>query len=238
MKLWNVFRMELFKNWHSRVNLFVMIVLMCINIVGGLVLSNRNLMNPSGFEEFIALLFVFSALATIIFIFLYPYQMARTDYKNNVMSLMIASGLSRVQYYFVKVGAILIFSLLSFTLLIILPIIIVLMSHGALEITIEIASFYFEIMDIGTVLMLFTFMWLSSFSTLMTAVIIARGKVYSIFIFFGLSIVGSQIELLVQNIFGINRWYSPEPSLAILQHIITMAVMALIGILVLRKQDL
>ena len=239
MKLWNVFRMEIFKNLHDRANLFIMLMLMCLNIIGGIIISNQNWLfrEPSGFELMIIWLLVFSVLCTVAFLFIYPYQMARTDYKNNVMSLMIASGVSRVQYYFVKIGATLLFSFLSVTFLVIFPLLIVLIVNGEIVTAYEFADFYWNISDIGGVLGLLITGWLSAFSTLMTATIMTKGKSVTFFVFFGLLIIASQLAVIVQGILGINRWQASN-MVTIVQYLITMAVMGLIGILILRKQDL
>ncbi|MCL2367570.1 MAG: hypothetical protein FWC72_01095 [Oscillospiraceae bacterium] len=241
MKLWNVFKMELYKNIHGRVNWILMLSLMLINTIGGFVISNQNWMRvPSTAGIMMTILFIFSVIGTFIFLFLYPYQMARVDYRNNVMSLLIASGVSRVQYYFVKVGATLLFSLLSIVLLVILPLLIVLIIHD-MRLVFEFFHFNFEIdiMAIGIILL----GWLSTFSMLMTAVIIVKGKRVSIFIFLGFSIVLSQIAFVIRTLimfsagFG-NNWWEVNNTITLLQHLLTMVVMGLIGILVLRKQNL
>jgi len=242
MKLWNVFKMEVFKNWHDRVSLFTLLILMCVNTIGGLVIShwaNRPSLTGGGV---ITILFVFSVFGSFVFAFLYPYRMARVDYRNQVMSLKIASGVSRVQYYFVKIGATLVFSLLSMVMLAIVPIFIVGLTHD-MSFVFEIAGELFRLDFIHFMrgLLIALFWWLSVFATLMAAVIIARGKGSAIFIYFGLtaatSIVTSMFNItgnLYIFIFDWNRmmW------MTLLQLVFVTVVMGLIGILVIRKQDL
>jgi len=235
MKVWNVFKMELFKNMHGRANWVLMLSFMLVNIIGGIVISNHNWFRaPSALESMMGLLFSFSVFGTVIFLFMYPYQMARIDYRNKVMSLLIASGVSRVQYYFVKVGATLLFSLLSIILLVILPLLIVLSVHS-MRLVIEFFNFYFEI-DVATIGIIL-FAWLSTFSMLMTAVIISRGRRFTIFVFLGLSIAASQLAIMIRAMFGGPWWYINNTA-TFVQHLVTMALMGLIGILVLRKQNL
>jgi len=234
MKLWNVFKMELFKNIHDRTNLLLMLAFMLVNTIGGLVISNQIwFREPGALEGMIALLFSFSVFGTSIFLFIYPYQMARVDYRNKVMSLLIASGVSRVQYYFVKVGATLLFSLLSIVLLVILPLLIVLSTHN-MRLALEFFHFSFEIdpATIGLILL----GWLSTFSTLMTAVIIVKGRGVSIFVFLGLLFASSQVALLFHAALGSHLWGNATATF--MQHLITIAAMGLIGILVLRRQNL
>jgi len=151
-----------------------------------------------------------------------------------VMSLLIASGVSRVQYYFVKVGATLIFSALSFILLVIVPILIVAAAFD-MRIALDFLNFVLEI-DAVTIALIF-FGWLSAFSMLMTSVIISRGRAYTIFVFLGISIVTSQIASAFHQGRGA-IWWNFDYTAIIIQQLITIAVMGLIGILILRKQDL
>ena len=228
MSAWNVFKMELFKNVQDRVNLVVMLVFMAVNIIGGLMISTQS-WNPM-----LILLFSFSVFGSFVFLFIYPYQMARVDYKNKVMSLLIASGVSRVQYYFVKVGATLLFSFLSFILLVVFPLLVVLIFHD-MSIALEFLHMTLEIDPVT--LGIGFFGWLSYFFMLMTAVIISRGKAYTIFVFFGLSIATSQVALIFHQALG-SHWWQMDNTVILVQHFVTIAVMGLIGILVLRKQDL
>ena len=228
MSVWNVFKMELYKNAHDRVNLLIMLIFMVINFMGGMTMANGN------FNPMMMTLFGFSAAGSAVFLFVYPYQLARTDYKNKVMSLLIASGVSRVQYYFVKVGATLIFSFMSFLLLAVLPLMLVLAAHD-MSIALEILAFPFEV-DF-TVIIIFFFAWLTYFFILMTAVIISKGRAFAIFVFFGLSIVTSQLSLMFHRALA-GPWGQVSTTTLVMQYVITMSVMGLIGIVVLRKQNL
>jgi len=220
--------MELFKNWHDRTNLFVMLAFMAVNTLGGL-----SLISPaSGFMT--GSLLGFSILGSTIFLFVYPYQMARNDYKNKVMSLLIASGVSRIQYYFVKVGATLLFSFLSILLIIILPLFVVFLAEEGILVVLEFFNFFFEIEPIMFLIIIFT--WLAAFSILMTSVIISRGRGFTIFVFWGLYFVTNQVALAFRS--GGSFWWNPDYTAIIVQHVITILVMGLIGIFILRKQDL
>lgn len=243
MKLWNVFKMELFKNWHDRTSMFMILIFMCVNTIGGLFVSHSTGSTQFVTTGVLAIIFGFSVFGSVVFTFLYPYRMARLDYRNKVMSLKIASGVSRIQYYFVKVGATLLFSLLSLVALLIVPVFIVSMTHD-MAFIFEVAGELIRIdfIDILRTLLIALFMWLSVFAILMTAVIIARGKGSSIFIFFGLTTVTSIITSIIQDAFNLNSWslwqWDRMMWLMLLQYVITTVVMSLIGILVIRKQDL
>ena len=223
MDLLNVFKMEIYKNLNDRINLLIMGVLLVLNTLGGLSLRNTVMsVTGIGFNQSMATLFGFSVFTTMVFLFVYPYQLARADYKNRVMSLMIASGVSRVQYYFVKIGATLLFSLSSFILLILVPFMIV----GE----INLADFHFVFNDFGdamTALIMFS----STFFVLMTAVILAKGKASTIFVFIGLNWLSTLIlSPITHGLFGSNSYLATN--------LVSIVVFGLIGVLVIRKQDL
>ena len=239
MKLWHVFRMEVFKNIHDRVSLFMMLILMCLNIIGGLVLSNQNWFRrtPNTFESIMIFVFIISVIASIIFLFIYPYQMARTDYKNKVMSLIIASGVSRVQYYVVKMGSILLFSFLSILMLVMLPLLIVVLANGGIDISSQFFDFNFNVNEFLPAMGLMILNWLSMFSMLMASVIITKGRGVTLFVYFGISIASSLFFSIVQALLGIDLWQTNN-WFTLFQHLTTIGILALVGILILRKQDL
>lgn len=227
MKLWNVFRMEIFKNLHDHINLFVMIVLMCFNIIGGIAIGNHFWSDSVGPLVMLGWL---SIICSLIFIFVYPYRLAQVDYKNKVISTMIASGVSRVQYYFVKVSATLLFSFVSVLLLAFIPMLIVTnISWGDFYLTWS-----------GAWLALSA--WLSTFFTLMTAIIIVKGKGVAIFVFFGLNLAATTMSGVIRAIFNINNHLFLDDVAWIrattIENFITMAVFGIIGIFILHKQDL
>jgi len=235
MKLWNIFRMEMFKNINDKMNLIVMVVLACINTIGGLILSNLSLFRePTGFETAMLLLFAFSVLASVLFLFIYPFQMLRRDYKNKVVSLMLASGVSRIQFYFVKIISTLLFSFLSITAVVIVPLFIVLLTNN-MAVALNFFGISFEI-DFGIVFILLLG-WLSSFVTLMTSVIITKGRGVAIFAYFGINITESQINMIFQNIFNVGI-FDLNITYLIFQSLISILIISSIGIFVLRKQDL
>ena len=239
MNLWNVFRMEMFKNLHDRTSIFMMIVLMCLNTISGLFISNMVInqvwlrtASPNLFQGIMILILTFSTLASLAFMIIYPYQLSRMDYKNNVMSLMIASGVSRVQYYFVKIGATLIFSFVNFLSVVFIPLIIATRGFALTGLTVWNMEF-----DLGFGSFLFS--WLSMFFMLMTAVILVKGKGSTIFVYFGLSIATSIVFTIFQGLLGI-QWQDTSAlnTFRIFRHLLTIIIFTAIGILVLRKQDL
>ena len=220
MSLWNVFKMELYKNIHDRVSLLLMAAIMSMSIISII-----------GDLEW---LLVFAIFGTFVFLFVYPYRMARMDYRNKVMSLLIASGVSRIQYYFVKIGATMLFSFISVILLVVIPVLFVLGIHEFRFVT-GLFLFYLrpDIAVIGTIFSV----WISTFSVLMTAVIISKGRGFSIFVFMGILFANSQLSIGLRRLFDISLWGTIS-TIMFVEALITMTLMGLIGILVLRRQNL
>ena len=221
MSLWNVFKMEIYKNATDKGYMTVIAVLAVLNILGSIAVR-------STFGA-LAIVFPFAYLGTIVFVVVYPFQMARADYKNKVMSLLIASGMSRIHYYFVKVGATLLFSFFSFFVLIIVPIIF--LDPGSIT-----AIVTDLVLDAGFLLHLIV-VYLSVFSVMMTSIIIAKGRVIAGLIMFGIYMAISIISALMYGPLAASFMWIPGVG-SLVQSLIITSVMALIGILVLRKQDL
>ena len=222
MKLWNVFKMEVFKNLYDQTNILVMLILMAMNILGGLSIENHRWSEMPGLLVILGWL---SIVCSFAFVFIYPYQMARIDYKNKVMSMIIASGVSRVQYYFVKIGTILLFWLASVILLAVIPTAIV---TRFTDFFISFDGFWV----VSTYL-------LSLFFMLMTSVILVKGKGVTIFVFFGLwalttALSFNLLETLDSIFWNINSW----ELLLTVGNLMVILIFGLIGILILRKQDL
>lgn len=221
MKLWNVFKMEVFKNLHDRTNIIVMFILMVINTIGVIAIENHQWRNAPNLFVILGWL---SLVCSYAFAFIYPYQMARVDYKNKVMSMMIASGVSRVQYYFVKIGTTLLFWLASVIILAVIP----------LSIAFSFTDFFFNFEGFWSV---FTYL-LSLFFILMTSVILMKGKGVTIFVFFGF---WALTAALTSTLFTPLLMWSPPSAWEltfIMGNLFTMFIFGLIGILILRKQDL
>jgi len=227
MSLWNVFRMELFKNRQDRASLIIMLAFMLVNTLAAIMMSTLPWFHTPIF------LFTFSMIGSVLFLFIYPYRMARIDYKNKVMSLLIASGVSRTQYYFVKVGATSLFSLLSVILIVMIPLFFGALASDGLSVATEIIYDALVVIDASTFAIVF-FTWLSAFSILMTSIIISRGRFFAVFIFFGVNLVTGQLTELFSP-FG---WYGHNITAVIFFQILSTFLAGLIGIFVLRAQDL
>lgn len=233
MKSFNLLKMEIYKNLNDTVNLFLIGLFMILNLIGGTSLRMQFFSGNYNWGP-LSMLFIFSFLGSIIFLFVYPYQLARVDYKHKVMSMTIASGVTRIQYYFVKIGATLLFSLLSFICMILLPLIFV----GGIDFAL--VDFQIDVATLGDILFILI-SYLSSFFILMTAVILVRGRGSTIFVFLGLSWISSFIMSIILNpIFNIGNLSTLEQinRVGITNNIITIILFGLLGVFLIRKQNL
>jgi hypothetical protein len=176
-----------------------------------------------------------------VFWLLYPFHLLNTDYKNKVISLIFASGVSREKYYFVKISATILTSLLATLVILFIPTVTFLLVYP--EIFVEIMQ---EIIANFTVLNIIPFMLtaisslLAFFVMLTTSVIITRGKVAGIFLFIGFSFAISTIQsilivpLMSFHNHGVNFYFN----IATVFSIIQIIVFVFIGLSVLRRQDL
>lgn len=196
--------MEMFKNWNDKPYLIVIAVLTVISATVTFlgVATIESVIEGRGIVILLILLTIFFVLATIIFSLLYPFHLLRTDYKNRVMSLIFASGVSRGKYYFVKISATIFCCLLALLVIFIVPMVTFLIIYAdwfAEAFRFFVAEFstgHIFLVTISQILGL-----LASLVILTTSVIITRGKVAGIFLYlgfmFGLSIVSYIVQLPV-----------------------------------------
>jgi len=166
------------------------------------------------------------------------------DYQNKVISLIFASGVSREKYYFVKISATIISCFIAIVAVLIIPAITFLLVYPSFFVEAMQQIFKeFSFMNITSFLLMTIFSWLAYFVTLTTSVIITKGKVAGIFLFIGFSFAVSiiqsmfQVPIIVSSVLengNINSLFYENIAFSIFQII----VFALIGLAVLRKQDL
>lgn len=109
MKLRDVFRMEMYKNRNDKPYLLVIAILSTMTAIStfigiGMIEESIHL-DKNGFLPGWILLLSFSVLGLWIFSLLYPFRLLNIDYKNKVMGLIFAAGVSQEKYYFVKISA-------------------------------------------------------------------------------------------------------------------------------------
>ena len=184
-------------------------------------------------------LVIFTVLGLGIFSLLYPFHLLNVDYKNKVMSLIFASGVSREKYYFVKIGATVLTCFIATLVILFIPAVMFLIFYPDFFVLMMKRYFLlFTISNITTLVLMTLFSWLAYYVMLTTSVIITKGKVSGIFLFLGfsfaISIIQSMFRFPLLSDYNLNFYFGASTVFSIIQ----IVIFALIGLAVLRKQDL
>ena len=241
--------MEMYKNRNNKPYLLVIAILITMAATAtflGVAMIEGYIDSGGSLLPVLASLIIFLVLGLAIFSLLYPFHLLNVDYKNKVMSLIFASGVSREKYYFVKIGATILTCLIAMFAILFIPTVTFLLIYTEEFVwAIQLVISEFDVMNIFPFLLFFVFSALASIITLTTSVIITKGKAAGIFLFFGFSFLISTVQssatmpalfdsAFETEIFNLNNYLYISTLFAIVQSII----FALVGLSVLRKQDL
>jgi hypothetical protein len=251
MELANIFKMEMYKNLHNRPYLWVIAILAAMAIAATTlgILMIEGVIDAGGRVLFILVpLIIFGTIGLAVFSLLYPFHLLNVDYRNRVMSLIFASGVSREKYYFVKIGATILTFLIALSAILFIPIIafVAVYTQEFVEI-VQVIFRDFAVVNVFPFLLSSFFSLLAFFFILTTSVIITKGKVAGIFLYFGFAFALSTLQSIVMLPFffanveqmiadgnNINHYLYVGMLFSIAQII----GFALLGLYVLRKQDL
>ena len=238
MELKNIFKMEMYKNRNNKPYLLVIAILTVMTSVStflGIAMIEEKIANDGGALAIMIPLIVFSALGFGVLSLLYPFHLLNVDYKNKVISLIFASGVSRVNYYFVKISATILTCFIATLVILFIPTVTFLLVYP--EIFVEVMRTIVETFTVSNILpflLMAVFTLLAYFVTLTTAVIITKGKISGIFLFFGFLFAVS----IFQSMFNVSGSLNQSIKVAILFSIFQIIFFALIGLNVLKRQDL
>jgi hypothetical protein len=239
--------MELFKNYHDksyRIVVAILAVMAAISAVS-IFIDNHTFTSRifTGFGGVILMLIlIFTWIGTCIFALLYPFHLLNIDYKNKVMSLIFASGVSRTHYYVVKVGATILSTLIALAIIAFIPFLLLVVANP--EIIVKAVREIFEDFELSHIFAASLWAVLHVIGVLVmltTAVIITKGKTSGLFLFFGFLFVAVNLQrLFIPSYFVINTNLEPTQLFyfSSIGALVEIAVFVLIGLRVLRKQDL
>ena len=248
MKLQDIFKMEMYKNRNDKPYLLVIAILTAMTtistFIGVGIIEHIIAIDDSGFKMALILLVVFSALGLWLFSMLYPFRLLNMDYKNRVMGLIFASGVSRENYYFVKISATILTCFIATLAILLIPAITFLAIY--LEEFVKIMQkilVEFRLTDVFPLILMLVFSLLAYFVMLTTAVIITKGKIIGILLFFGFSFTASTIKSIIGvQIFPVNHLLEHNMGSTFYTYtffsIIQIIIFAFIGLNVLKNQDL
>jgi len=233
MELGHIFKMEMYKNFRDKPYLIMIgIFTISVTILSLFVVSEDFFWNlietrhMAFVTAFLILLTIFTVLGLLVFALLYPFHLLNLDYKNKVMSLMFASGVSRTKYYFVKIGAT-ILSCYMVAAIILLPLMLSTESAMILE---------FMFRNILAIVQ-----WVV---VMMVAVILTKGSVSGIFLFIGLNLGIGILELILVFTFLPVRSLTSFGPVTISDMpinpmtLIFIVIFGFLGVFLLRRQDL
>ena len=242
MELKNIFKMEMYKNRNNKPYLLVIAILTTMGAVAtfwGIGMIEGIIGGEENFSEiFLVPIIIFAVIGLAAFSILYPFHLLNTDYKNKTMSLIFASGVSRERYYFVKIGTTILTCLIAFFVILFIPIVAFIVVYT--EVFVGVMRFIFDDFTVAEVVPLLIQAFLGILTHLFiltTSVIITRGKVAGIFLYFGFLFALS----IVQTIIVFTTFVLGDMGTVIVNSlfsIVQIVGFALLGLYVLRKQDL
>ncbi len=245
-----IFKMELFKYMRDKKYLITTGILALINIFSTIYILylidhvNDIADGDMMFLGVFSLVFTVSIFANIAFMFLYPFHLMSMDYKNDVMSMLVASGVNRTRLFFSKIGATLLWSLCVTVVLVFIPGFIVLIKIAQTTDLFSLVSDLFRTMNIysGSILGISFTMLNSYVNTLImisAATILMRGRNLTILVYFGFNMVQSTflalLGMIPMNLNFSDTGYSIFSNLMML---LVSAGMTLFSLRVMKKQNL
>ena len=207
-----IFKMELFKYVRDKTYIMSTGILAVINIFVTIYFTYiiDNYTQYSGLEDnyffgFMVVFLVLTIFANMIFMFLYPFHLVSMDYKNNVMSMLVSSGVNRTQLFFAKIGAIFLWTILLTLVLVFIPFALILFKLlqvvdvqsliSGITQGINMAGFSFLGMMVSSFIS-----YINSLVIIATATIMLKGNSLTFFLFIGLGMVQSAVASLLSFI--------------------------------------
>ena len=251
----NIFRMEMYKNFRDKPYVIIIIILasICAMLaIIGAVLAETGI-DPfvdggtaaAIFFAFFILTLIITFFSLLIFSLLYPFHLLNVDYKNKVMSLMVASGVSRLKYYFVKISATLLSCFIVAAVISFIPLLtlfIVIQDHFV-RFFVEFIHEAFTAGNIIQLLLSYILNIIQFVVVMFAAVIISRGKFIGIFLFIGFNIGISMVHGFIRLTFLIalldtNTSFFFHEGIGMILTVMTIGLFGLLGAYILNKQDL
>ncbi|WP_430607023.1 hypothetical protein IGJ55_000063 [Enterococcus sp. AZ170] len=209
-----IFKMEVFKFLRDKSFLITAGVIGVLNIVLTLFsLSMASSFSDTYYESssaasmvgtmaFVSVIVVFG---NIIFAYVYPFHMISMDYKNNVMAMMVASGVNRRKLFFAKVGAIFICTLVLMLMITLIPAILFLIKLTQLDGWDSFVDgfnsvFYYTDLSFGKFIFSGLLGYLNMLMVIATSCIIMKGKNLSFLLFIGFNILSSLVTGILNTI--------------------------------------
>lgn len=242
----SIFKMEMYRNFRDKAYLIVIAILTGLSAVAAgigvyLFSQDHTLSTSNTLMIFEATLVIGLFLCALAFVVVYPWHLLSTDYNNKVLSLVIASGVKRTDYYFVKIFATILTNLMAYLVIGFIPIVLLLgfFNKGFILAVQNIASSFTS-----------SEAWLMLFDTIFSAiamivvlyfvVIITRGKFWGIFVYLGINFGIRIFTNMIALSLAIFASSSSMPTFLVSTFFLVAEIVAFgpAGYLMLKKQDL
>lgn len=257
MNAQNIFKMEMYKNATDKPYLFIVGILTAlsaiVSVLGVVVIQDTLAVGGSrslGWFPitFFILVLTFFGLGVAIFGLIYPFRLLNVDYSNKVISLMFASGVNRVQYYLVKVGATILSNMFAMLTIMIIPLLTFLSIYR--QAFLEFLNLFIENVTTGELIRggaTFTLSVVSGVVVMACSVILTRGKIAGIFLYIGFNFAIQTVSTVISILmlpFSQNQGlvYASSGSIfspgQMIIPFLSIVIFGLLGIYLLRRQDL
>ncbi|MFC4651834.1 ABC transporter permease [Lactococcus nasutitermitis] len=249
----NIFRMEFYRNFRDKAWLIVTACLFGTTLLTAIL--GLIAIRQFKYEQFttgvtlldvITLTLLFFVLVGMwAFSIIYPFHLLSVDYSNKALGLMVASGVNRVTYYFIKIITTILSTLLAWVVILFIPVVLYLGIYSK-QFT-EFATGFSHAFTLTTAwgaLLNGLFGVFASIAILFFTVILTRGKFWGIFVYFGFTLVLG----IVANSFSASMALASGSSSNDVQGIVNyiglafsifkLVLFGLLGIFMIRNQDL
>jgi ABC-type transport system involved in multi-copper enzyme maturation permease subunit len=248
-----IFKMELFKFLRDKSFLITAGVIGVLNIILSLfALSAVSAFSDSYYESSTtaALLGTMGVIGfivifgNIIFAYVYPFHMISMDYKNNVMAMMVASGVNRRKLFFAKIGAIFICTIALMLLIALIPMILFLVKLVQLDgwdsfVEGLNSMFYYTELSFGKLIFSGLLSYLNMLMVIATACIIMKGKNLSFLLFIGFNILSTFVTGILSMIsFSFDFSVTGSYIFQLFLTVVSIVVFGYISLRTLEKQNL
>ncbi|MCT1227057.1 ABC transporter permease [Lactococcus lactis] len=250
----NIFKMEFYRNFRDKSWLIVIGVMAILALIDSILIINLIGKTVSGYSynsagtAVLAALTIFFTLALglgiWVFQIIYPFHLLSVDYSNKALGLMIASGVNRMTYYFIKLISTILSTLLALFTILIVPFFLILGVY-ARQLS-EFLSMVSRSLSLSSVWMALLNSFagaLASIVVLFFVVIMTRGKFWGIFVYLGIAMgIGIVVTIFTSSINVVstdgNNMISNTSLIGIIFSVVEIVSFGLLGLSLIRKQDL
>ena len=254
MTISNIFKMEFYRNFRDKAYLLVIGILtglFAVATVVGIVLMKLSATTQGPANMILTsfeFLFVLAlSLSLAAFSVIYPWHLLSTDYNNRVLSLVVASGVARKNYYFVKVIATILTNLIAYVAIGLIPVVLLLcfFQHDFVATVQDVVRGFSGTQAFLGLLSLI----LSTIATMVMlyfVVILTRGKFWGIFVFLGIRLVLGVVlgtfmpSSMTMAFLAVVRTSAAmgNNTVSLVVSLVEILVFGFFGFLLLKRQDL